>query len=317
MWGYRIACVIVHLFSATCSLAVNLKSCGLQNRPSLHATLNSDELLSIPEAVVSAKNYESILEAINRYDVPGAESKAHLKQYIHQQKRQKTAENGIKRIAKFVIGVSSANCRQNVVDHPHFEKLCACALSPLTDMGNIVEINQKDFSSYVESLKCLSCLSPLPDRIINAHIRPLVERMGLASKASSTDRSFPIPAEISALHRVCSRLGLLDFEQASQYQVAVIEELRENLDLPFKILDQVVPGLSIQELRRQVQFQADTIVTRDGKSVKERRETCWMADAGIGGLAYSGKIMRPVPFSLLIADVRNDLERITGLLENI
>ena len=31
--------------------------------------------------------------------------------------------------------------------------------------------------------------------------------------------------------------------------------------------------------------------------VYERRETCWMADPGVGGLAYSGKIMSPTPFT--------------------
>lgn len=47
----------------------------------------------------------------------------------------------------------------------------------------------------------------------------------------------------------------------------------------------------------QVPFQAELLVTRDGRKVKERRETCWMAEPGIGGLAYSGKIMSPVPFT--------------------
>lgn len=48
-------------------------------------------------------------------------------------------------------------------------------------------------------------------------------------------------------------------------------------------------------------------------TVSERRETCWMADEGIGGLAYSGKIMAPVPFTANVAKVRDIIEKETGI----
>lgn len=48
-------------------------------------------------------------------------------------------------------------------------------------------------------------------------------------------------------------------------------------------------------------------------AVSERRETCWMADEGIGGLAYSGKIMAPVPFTVNVARVRDIIEKETGI----
>ena len=38
-----------------------------------------------------------------------------------------------------------------------------------------------------------------------------------------------------------------------------------------------------------------------------------MADEGIGGLAYSGKIMAPVPFTHNIATVRDVIEKETGI----
>lgn len=47
--------------------------------------------------------------------------------------------------------------------------------------------------------------------------------------------------------------------------------------------------------------------------VAERRETCWMADEGIGGLAYSGKIMAPVSFTRNVAAVRDAIEKETGI----
>ena len=38
-----------------------------------------------------------------------------------------------------------------------------------------------------------------------------------------------------------------------------------------------------------------------------------MADEGIGGLGYSGKIMAPVPFTANVAKVRDIIERETGV----
>ena len=55
--------------------------------------------------------------------------------------------------------------------------------------------------------------------------------------------------------------------------------------------------LTVEALAAEVPFRAEKLVTRDGKRVDERRETCWMAEDGIGGLARSGKVMSPAPFN--------------------
>ena len=45
----------------------------------------------------------------------------------------------------------------------------------------------------------------------------------------------------------------------------------------------------------------------------ERRETCWMAEDGIGGgLAYSGKVMSPAPFTPTVRKLRDAIEASTG-----
>jgi len=45
----------------------------------------------------------------------------------------------------------------------------------------------------------------------------------------------------------------------------------------------------------------------------ERRETCWVADKGVGGLAYSGKIMNPIPLPPCIDRIRCRIEELTGI----
>ena len=68
-------------------------------------------------------------------------------------------------------------------------------------------------------------------------------------------------------------------------------------DFPFRYLtpniSDVLKNITVEDLRREVPFKAEKLVTRTGKRVDERRETCFVAESGIGGLAYSGKIMEP------------------------
>ena len=70
--------------------------------------------------------------------------------------------------------------------------------------------------------------------------------------------------------------------------------------------------LTVELLAKEVPFKVEQLVTRDGARVDERRETCWMADEGVGGLAYSGKVMRPTPFTPSVDALRRLVERKTG-----
>ena len=45
----------------------------------------------------------------------------------------------------------------------------------------------------------------------------------------------------------------------------------------------------------------------------ERRETCWMADEGVGGFAYSGKVMPPEPFTPAVERLRDYLHAKCGV----
>jgi hypothetical protein len=49
----------------------------------------------------------------------------------------------------------------------------------------------------------------------------------------------------------------------------------------------------VSDLLRSIPFNFDTLTTRTGDSITERRGTAWLAEDGIGALAYSGKLMRP------------------------
>ncbi|KAL7514293.1 hypothetical protein ACHAXN_012070 [Cyclotella atomus] len=93
--------------------------------------------------------------------------------------------------------------------------------------------------------------------------------------------------------------------------------------LPFDVLPHCLPwqmhnsleysGYPTQHLVSQlleaIPFNFDTLTTRTGAAVIERRGTAWLAEDGIGALAYSGKLMPPqqVPDNVCLA--MRDIER--------
>lgn len=62
-------------------------------------------------------------------------------------------------------------------------------------------------------------------------------------------------------------------------------------------------------LLQTIPFNFDTLTTRTGSSVKERRGTAWLAEGGIGALAYSGKLMRPIEVPEVVRDIMRDVEQ--------
>lgn len=83
-------------------------------------------------------------------------------------------------------------------------------------------------------------------------------------------------------------------------------------DVGKNMFEKIENVFNVKNLAKEVPFKVEKLVTRDGVRVEERRETCWMADKGIGGLAYSGKVMSPVAFTPTIDNLRNFLHEKTG-----
>ena len=202
-----------------------------------------------------------------------------------------------------------------------------------------------DVADALEALRALGSLAPLP-WVDERHpgdpvaMRPRVSKL-IQTVASSQPSIAPHDATPAAW--ACDRLGLFSgvnetndddgWDAATRRAGDVIARAAEGL--PFKILPDLtariagVPRgefgdsarrldldldreLTVEALAAEVPFRAEKLVTRDGKRVDERRETCWMAEEGIGGLAYSGKVMSPAPFTPTIRALRDAIEASTG-----
>ena len=202
-----------------------------------------------------------------------------------------------------------------------------------------------DVADALEALRALGSLAPLP-WVDERHpgdpvaMRPHVSR--LIQIVASANHIAPHDATPAAW--ACDRLGLFGstsetnetngWDAATRRAGDVIKRAAEGL--PFKILPDLATSsgtprgefgdsgisdldfldldfsLTVEALAAEVPFRAEKLVTRDGKRVDERRETCWMAEDGIGGLAYSGKVMSPAPFTPTVRKLRDAIEASTG-----
>lgn len=121
--------------------------------------------------------------------------------------------------------------------------------------------------------------------------------------------------------RILDANGIDNMDIHSQLSQAIPNLERRVSALPFDIVPLGVNwsdvmdqrGLPTEQvtstLRDSIPFQFDTIVTRTGSSVVERRGTAWVTEEGIGALAYSGKLMPPRPIPQVVRDAMRLVEK--------
>lgn len=268
--------------------------------------------LSAAERIAKATTFTELLDAEQHLIHPGEETKHYHHQLVHQRKRQRAATNALIRIIKFLIGVAMVKEREDVLRSIAFHRLVVSATSKVTEMGSELPwADGTDVQSYIDALRALGALAPLPSHTVT-QVNSLLANFDASFSGKSPEVMSLSPARISAIEWTYRRLNTAQSVPPST-GVSIMSTQSE-LKLPFKILHGLAKNIThLGEIRREVSFKSEILTTRDGRVVNERRETCWMADDGIGGLAYSGKIMSPVPFADCVARVRDAIEQETGV----
>jgi hypothetical protein len=190
-----------------------------------------------------------------------------------------------------MVGISAADEKSRVLREGFFRRICIAASSPLIDEKTGATTAEKsDVSNYVEVVRNLGALGPLPEDIALEVVYPLIASLcsflpqkGGGDKQNLLTLTSP---EIARLEWAYRRIRISD--RPAPFE-AELQAAANDLKLPFKVFHGLTKGLiDVNEVRDTVPFRSEKLQTRDGRSVTERRETCWMADPGIGGLAYSG-----------------------------
>ena len=232
---------------------------------------------------------------------PIRQGAAHLRQHVHQVRRQRTARNALQRLARMLA--SGGRERDAVMDDSRFEALCEAAAAPSIAQEDVLE----DAAVCADALRALAAiLAAQPPRRAAGEVARHAE--GLARRTSALAAALPAPVRTGAAW-AARRLGVA-VEEESPLAAATSE-------IPFHVQINPLAGdalhaLDTARLYDEIPFSRDVLVTRNGANVMERRATCWMADEGVGALAYSGKLMQSVPFTPGVAAIRDAVARASG-----
>ena len=285
--------------------------------------------LSAAERVVRASSPAELLAIAEEGQggglvLPGQESKHYETQYIHMKKRQATATNALKRLSEYMIGSQSQDLRTSVISSTSssscsssssssassssssskaFSNLVLCALTPLPEMRD------DDVVNYAEALRSIGHFAPLLDYNNDNKIQFNQTDLYHLLEALLTDIT-PLILPRLPITSLTAVIVALEKLFISDKLLSLYTKRLHSSDyhIPFKLRSRLSAGrISLSQVLSEVVFQRDTFTTVKGKQVLERRGTCWMAEEGVGGLAYSGKIMAPVPLSPCIASLRDHL----------
>ena len=258
--------------------------------------------ISAAELVARASNFQEVMVAIDSLAFPGEEKLHYQLQLVHQRKRQKVATNALKRLVKFLIGVSVETDRLQLIYSEKFYRLCVCATSSMTDNSSeevtAFWLTRSDVKSYLEAIYSLGALAPLPQKVIIA-ISPLLQQLdrccidrdqGMKESIEQLPYNLKLKAtEISSLDWAINRIycdssrqrepshvmgkSISQASNAESITRAPLSEAknilarREQLQLPFSILHGLVKGVTnVEEMRKMVPFKAETLQTKDGKT---------------------------------------------------
>ena len=301
------------------------------------------DTIHIGTAIERASSAAALLEAAARIPAAGPTfAQPHLKQDVHQIKRQQLACNALSKLARLLIGSGVASERRSALSDLRMGHLISCIAAESSERPDGLDASKDEQSAraVVQSLSALASLYG-EDAAAKARQRPAQAATADAKAAISVARK-NTALLVSRADGLSPSMGLSDAATArwtSRRLLGSRAPTTPNLDeacceLPFDLL----PGLvafspedhagatnptiaamvaelpSVEALSEEVPFQQQELLTADGSRVRERRHTAWLADDGVGALAYSGKLMAPAPMVSCptVMALREALERDTG-----
>lgn len=275
--------------------------------------------LSLGESIQSVSSIRHGIELAGKFWLPSdRELPPHYSQPVHHESRQRWASQLLDKM--FQISAedplddldfqdsqwnrlvnAAAIPHDTASDRPNKEGIWLC--SSLSSIYGLV--------SRKQGLKGNTHSQQFQPETLMA-IRRLVERSYELAGQFTLDQACQLHWSVEGLY---ARIPELE-------RISRRPELFERLDqLPFEVIplgldwSNVLGDISLENndqvceaLIESIPFSKETITTRRGESVQERRGTAWIAKQGIGSLAYSGKLMTPHPIPDLVLHVMRIVE---------
>ena len=292
--------------------------------------------IPIGTALERARTAEDVLAAAARIPAPGPPfALPHLGQDAHQQKRQQLACNALSALSeKVLVGSGAFEERQETLTDRRLQHLARCAAAPSAAIpdGENAGHDRACARLVVTALTALGvlCAADVTERVRhrdgeisrNSELQPLREVvLGLVERADLLTPAMGSSEAVAAWFAARRLLGQVAADASTLEQRVAAEALPFELvpglcALPppgsTAVTASIAPALGalvgkalrVDMLQAEIPFAQQQLLTADGQRVRERRHTAWLAEAGIGALAYSGKLMPPTPFEGCDAVVR-------------
>lgn len=267
---------------------------------------------SIGEAIQRASSHEELLQLASKLWLPtDPDLPEHLQsQRVHHEKRQRWSAQLLEKLGNSASSLSAA---ASCLHDGRLHRAIRSASIPFSKPdrpekeGRYVRQALCAMHTLVGKLTTQGGNHDSNDEVMNG-IQQLVDR------AEAMADQMPLPHVIEM--RFAARGLLARFGR----DIQLTSMDRRVRNLPFDIIPlgldwhQIVPdAVAIQTLLRDIPFRFDTITTRTGAIVVERRGTAWLAEPGIGALAYSGKLMPPKPVPAVVQAAMRQAEAAMGM----
>ena len=276
---------------------------------------------SLGEAIQYAETLEELLGIASRFWLPTDPDLApHLRtQLVHNERRQRWS-------SQLLLKLSSTFTSQDNFsweDDRLARAVLAAALPFATADRPSHEgryLNQALWAVHALSGKATIRATTRVHPDIRRALRIMMERVeGMAQQVPLSEAVEMRWAARGILARMGQARILGSADGADGPLSLVLEKALPNLELRVSALPFDIVPLGVQwdslglkdaasSLRDAIPFSFDTIVTRSGSKVTERRGTAWVAEEGIGSLAYSGKLMPPRPIPNVVRDTMRLVE---------
>ena len=281
-------------------------------------------VIPVGQAIEAATSGRAVLAAAARIEPPGPPFTApHLEQDVHQLKRQQLASNALATLARVSVGSKANADRHKTLRDERMAPLVASAAVPscCRPDGEDSTLDRQSARAIATSLTALATLCAADAAYCTKQVgaadergsdealqrlragacrlvcraEALAEAMGLQDAVSSrwaARRLLGAAASEAATPNLDARTCRLPYDFVPA--LIALPATDSALNAPFlPSMAPIVRELEADVLRRAIPFEQQELLTADGRKVRERRHTSWLAEEGIGALAYSGKLMKP------------------------
>lgn len=247
------------------------------------------------QVISEARDVETVLEA--SLGLPSVCDQRFEESPVRIRKQRISLTMALRKLSQRLVGMDATSSRRAVVRDARFGRLVRLAAEACPPKYD--EARDAWLAEQVEAFRLVSTLAQNGDGVMQLWRREIGQGLSLLKPCEAKD--------VTAARWASERFALYAGVSTHLERLRAAERA---LKLPFEVIPGALDGQDIDfdQLRQSLPLNADTVLTRSGALVQERRHTAWLADADdIGGLAYSGKIMEPQLFPAEVCRLRDSV----------